>query len=390
MNRPESLYIHIPFCISKCSYCDFFSVTCGKTKVPDEYVQALCKEIIFKLKQFNVHTLKTIYIGGGTPSLLSKNQLNEIVASIKAAAALSDGYEFTIEVNPDDITEELLDDFESIGVTRISCGIQSMNKASLNYVGRRASYEQNINALQLMKNKWKGQLSVDVICGLPEETESSFILGLQKLLEFSPDHISMYSLTVEDETPLGKQVSKGALEIDYDFQDDLWLKGREFLRKNNYSHYEVSNFSKNGMECKHNLAYWKHKSYIGVGSGGCGTVYDDSGCGYRWTNKADINGYINCWKNDNFLNDDFIEAEEIEKDVSLFEFFMMGFRKLSGITDYEYYDVFKEKLPEDKIHIFNKWKKQNLLDITPEGSTIRYKLNDDGILLLNRFLEELL
>ena len=390
MNRPESLYIHIPFCISKCSYCDFFSVTCGKTKVPDEYVQALCKEIIFRLKQYNVHTLKTIYIGGGTPSLLSKTQLNEIVAGIKAAAALSDGYEFTIEANPDDITEELLDDFESIGVTRISCGIQSMNKASLNYVGRRASYEQNINALQLMKNKWKGQLSVDVICGLPEETESSFILGLQKLLEFSPDHISMYSLTVEDETPLGKQVSKGALEIDYDFQDDLWLKGREFLRKNNYSHYEVSNFSKNGMECKHNLAYWKHKSYIGVGSGGCGTVYDDSCCGYRWTNKADINGYINCWKNDNFLNDDFIEAEEIEKDVSLFEFFMMGFRKLSGITDYEYYDVFKEKLPEDKIHIFNKWKKQNLLDITPEGSTIRYKLNDDGILLLNRFLEELL
>ena len=265
-----------------------------------------------------------------------------------------------------------------------------MNKASLNYVGRRASYEQNVNALQLMKNKWKGQLSVDVICGLPEETESSFILGLQKLLEFSPDHISMYSLTVETETPLGKQVSKGALDIDYDFQDDLWLKGREFLRKNNYSHYEVSNFSKNGMECKHNLAYWKHKSYIGVGSGGCGTVYDDSGCGYRWTNKADINGYINCWKNENYLNDDFIEAEEIEKDVSLFEFFMMGFRKLSGITDYEYYDVFKEKLPEDKIHIFNKWKKQNLLDITPEGSTIRYKLNDDGILLLNRFLEELL
>lgn len=358
--------------------------------VPDEYVQALCKEIIFRLKQYNVPTLKTIYIGGGTPSLLSKNQLNEIVTGIKAAAALSEGYEFTIEVNPDDITEELLDDFESIGVTRISCGIQSMNKASLKYVGRRASYEQNVNALQLIKNKWKGQLSVDVICGLPEETESSFILGLQKLLEFSPDHISMYSLTVEAETPLGKQVSKGALDIDYDFQDDLWLKGREFLRKNNYSHYEVSNFSKNGMECKHNLAYWKHKSYIGVGSGGCGTVYDDSGCGYRWTNKADINGYINYWKNDNYLNDDFIEAEEIEKDVSLFEFFMMGFRKLSGITDYEYYDVFKEKLPEDKIHIFNKWKKQNLLDITPEGSTIRYKLNDDGILLLNRFLEELL
>lgn len=390
MNIPESLYIHIPYCISKCSYCDFFSIGCGKKSIPDNYINALCKEIVFRLNFFNVRQLKTIYVGGGTPSLLTAKQLSEITESITSTVSLAEDYEFTIEINPDDVSVELLESFEKNGITRISCGIQSLNEKSLKYSNRRASLEQNIYALELLHEYWKKDLSLDIICGLPEETEASFIDGLNKLIPYSPVHISMYSLTVEPETALGKAVDAGTLDIDYDFQDELWLAGRKFLNENGYNQYEVSNFCRSGAECKHNLSYWNHEGYIGVGSGACGTVYLENGEGVRWTDKTDLKGYIDFWNSAFDENNLFEELEQVELETSEFEFFMMGFRKLSGITDVEYENCFNEKIPLDKIKVFKEWNGKKLMEIIPETNCVRYCLNRNGILLLNPFLQELI
>ncbi len=382
-----SLYIHIPFCISKCSYCDFFSVECSSLKIPDSYIESLCNEILFRQKKFNISFFKTIYIGGGTPSLLSENQLLKLFTFLKENSDLSKCKEITIEVNPDDVNESLLKVFENCKINRISCGIQSLNESSLKFVHRRASLEQNLKAINLLKNKWKDDFSFDLICALPNEDKNSFLDGLSQIVKIKPSHISMYSLTIEGNTELGKKINSKKLNFDLDFQDDLWLAGRDILLQNGYNHYEVSNFCLKNKECLHNLVYWNHKNYLGCGSGACGTVYNEDGSGFRWTNKNNISKYIENWKN---LKDDYEIRENIDLETSKFEFFMMGFRKLSGISDFEYENIFKEKIPASKVKIFEKWNKNKTLDIKSEKKGFRYSLNSLGILYLNAFLEELI
>lgn len=382
-----SLYIHIPFCLSKCSYCDFFSIKYPSSKILDSYIESLCNEILFRQKKFNISFFKTIYMGGGTPSLLSKNQLLKLFTFLKENSDFSKCEEITIEVNPDDVTESLLEIFDFCKINRISCGIQSLNESSLKFVHRRASLEQNLKAINLLKNKWKKDFSFDLICALPNEDEKSFLDGLSQIVKIKPSHISMYSLTIEDNTELGKKINSKEWKFDLDFQDDLWLAGREVLLKNGYHHYEVSNFCLENKECLHNLVYWNHKNYLGCGSGACGTVYNEDGSGFRWTNKNNISKYIENWKN---LKTDYEIRENLDLKTSKFEFFMMGFRKLSGICDFEYENIFREKIPLSKIKIFEKWNKNKMLDIKSEKNGIRYSLNSLGILYLNAFLEELI
>lgn len=311
-----SLYIHIPFCVSKCAYCDFFSKT--DLSSIDLYVDALVNEIKFRFKNF-IPKIKTIYIGGGTPSLLNIQQILKIQNAIESVCNLESDLEFTIEVNPDDIDEDYLDKLKKSKINRISCGIQSMSNKVLEFSNRRSRKQQNLTALSLLQNTWNKNFSIDLICGLPEETEQSFLQGLRKILSFNPNHISMYSLTVEDETPLGNLINKGKIEYDYDFSDALWLKSKEILENAGYFQYEVSNFAKPGFESKHNLTYWNHQTYVGVGSGATGTIYFDGGEGFRYTNTTDIFKYIKFWNNQKtiFNYNDFVL---FDKRNSNFEF----------------------------------------------------------------------
>lgn len=399
MEEVSSLYIHIPFCISKCKYCDFFSIPCGnKNKIiPDSYIQALCNEILFRLKSNNVTALDTIYIGGGTPSLLTKNQLVLIFKTINSIANVSDNNdcEITIEANPDDITEDLIGVWKNIGINRISLGIQSFDDGALSYVSRRASASVNKKALEIIRGQWSGDLSVDLICGLPVQSANSFKKDLDFLLPLKPHHISMYSLTIEDETPLGIEYNKGMLNYDFDFADELWLSSKETLKNNGYEHYEVSNFCLKNHECKHNLKYWNHQGYIGVGSGGAGTVYFSDGSGLRWSNIRNIEKYTNYWldKNNNFdlWNENKIaNIEQISIDVSKFEYFMMGLRKLKGISSAHYKNIFGENIPEKVLNTFYKWEKEGLCQINKTQNNTYFGLGHKGIIYLNKFLEELL
>lgn len=385
----ESLYIHIPFCISKCKYCDFFSEPCNSSQKIDEYIFALSSEIKFRLKQYSVDSIDTIYIGGGTPSLLNKSQLDQIFKTINDSVQIQKNAEITIEVNPDDVTEELINIYKRLGINRISCGIQSLNNESLHFVSRRADVNINRHALELLKTKWDGLLSIDVICGLPKENKLTFLNNLRELLNYYPDHISMYSLTIEEGTPLEQMIESGKIDYDFDEADDMWISGRDFLESKGYKQYEVSNFCKNDKQCKHNLKYWNHQNYIGVGCGGTGTFYSKTGEGVRWTNKTDIGEYIKYWENPDRLNTT-ENIEIVNLTDSKFEFFMMGLRKTSGITDLEYENTFNEKIPGKYIKIFSEWEKNNLCKIEKDKDFTRYTLGKKGIIYLNQFLNSIM
>ena len=367
MNGQTSLYIHIPFCISKCAYCDFFSKAEGRkssatanSPVPASYIAALSNEIAFRLQSNKISELKTVYIGGGTPSLLSGQQFASIFDSIKSNVKIASDAEITVEVNPDDISKVLLDDLWKCGVNRISCGIQSMNDAALKKACRRADSQANKKALSLLHDFWPGLLSLDLISGLPGDDENTLIASLQELLAVNPDHISLYSLTIEEETPFGKELASGRLDYDFDKADKLWLTGRDFLESHGYIWYEVSNFCRPGKECVHNLAYWTHSDYIGCGSGASGSLYSADGCGFRWTNSQNIEKYIDFWGNSGQkeIHVDELKLiqsqEKIDLETSEFEFFMMGLRKLRGFYSSEYQKVFNRALPEKFLHFFSR------------------------------------
>ena len=394
MTEVKSLYIHIPYCISKCKYCDFFSVPCGKKtpQVPEEYMEALSNEIIYRISQFNIKEIETIYIGGGTPSLLSKKQLHKIFSVIKENTLLADNCEITIESNPDDITKELIESWKEESINRISLGIQSFNDNALSYVSRRASSSINKQALALIKEYWKNDLSVDLICGLPKQDSSSFIKDLIYIGKCRPDHISMYSLTIEEETPLGREYYSGHLNYDFDMADELWLLSRKTLEEIGYNHYEVSNFSLPGKECRHNLKYWNHESYVGCGSGGAGTVYNNDGSGSRWTNITDINKYVSFWNNRKPSDLENLPEikESISVETSIFEFFMMGMRKLSGVKESDFERTFNKKIPEKILNSLNNWAEKGLCNITSCENGNIYTLGHKGILYLNLFLEEII
>lgn len=393
-----SLYVHIPFCKRKCDYCDFFSVPCGI--ISDSYISALINEVEYYPSHYKIDNWKTIYIGGGTPSLLAPYQFSNLIAGIRKAAKTSNLKEFTVELNPDDITEELLDTLLENGVDRLSVGIQSLSDDALSSVHRRCSRETTLKALNLIHDKWNKKLSLDVIAGLPSLSLEQFVNGLKEVVSYNPDHISLYSLMLEEETPLYAAVNKGEVSYSEDLSDEQWMKGRELLEKYGYLQYEVSNFSKKGFEGQHNSGYWHLKNYIGCGSGATGTIYASLTSfenGVRWTDSKNINSYIDFWNDKNFINADISslprDVETIDVDIEKEEYCMMGLRLLSGLNNLDYYNRFNEDL-ESRLGVetglFRNWINKGLAKIiTNPDSSKNYALTKEGILFLNSFLEHL-
>lgn len=396
----SSLYIHIPFCISKCAYCDFFSME-NHNDLILPYVDSLCNEIRHKKKLYKITSWKTVYIGGGTPSLLKYFELKKIRDAVFENCLKSKDFEFSIEVNPDDVSEEFLKDLEKIGINRISCGIQSLNDEVLKKCRRRALKKENLQALNLIKKNWKQKKSFDLISALPLETESTFLDGIKTVLEYEPDHVSLYSLTIEDETPFGKDFLLGNLKYDFDNADKMWLSGRDFLEKNGLFQYEISNFSKDKKsQCVHNLVYWSHKSYIGCGAGAASSLYDSDGSCIRLSNVNSIQKYIEFYKNPDFKKNYVEISEKIDVETSVFEYFMMKLRTIYGVSKYEFNEIFNKnsknhdliEFPKKVEKVFYKWSKDfsdsvNIFQ-TEDGDT-HFLLTKKGMLFLNRFLLEL-
>ena len=401
-----SLYIHIPFCKKKCDYCDFFSIgeadRLGKCNdLSDSYVASLVKEAGIYAKFYGISEWSTVYVGGGTPSLLSPTQISFLFTGLKKIAPFEENAEVTFEANPDDVCEKFLSACKSAGVNRLSMGIQALDDKALGGVNRGSSVKVITNALECLKKHWNGRLSVDFIAGLPFHTYASFKNQFEILKKYPKiDHVSLYTLMVEENTPLWKKIEDGKINHSYEKADKMWLMGRNILEKLGFEHYEVSSFARKGFESRHNQAYWTQKSYVGVGAGATGTIYDfENGKALRWTNTLSIPAYTQgiekCLSengNPSFLKRN---VENIEEETLEFEFLMLGFRRRKGVSSSDYEHRFKKSLEkrigaESESGVFSTWKKNRLAKEkkSKEGKT--YSLNRRGILLLNRFLEELL
>lgn len=281
------VYIHIPFCISKCKYCDFVSSS-EINDMTDGYVKALKAEIEMYSDRFLQYEVKTIFIGGGTPSILDLTKLESIVDELYKRFNISKNIEFTIESNPGTLTENKLKKYTDIGINRLSIGLQSFNNDILKTIGRIHSTDDFIKSYSLARNAGFKNINIDLIYSLPGQTIEDWENTLRKVIELKPEHISAYSLKIEEGTPFDKLLAENRLQLPSDDEDrQMYDMAIKLLGKSRIEQYEISNFSKKGYECRHNLVYWNNEEYLGLGVSA--HSYIDSN---RFANTKDVHEYI--------------------------------------------------------------------------------------------------
>ena len=316
------IYVHIPFCISKCKYCDFVSFPCME-KI-DKYFDVLIKEI----KSKNVYGTKevtTIYIGGGTPSVPDSKYIVKIIQTIKEVFKVSKNAEVTIEVNPRTVTKEKLIDYKNSGINRISIGLQSTNNEILKLIGRIHNYEEFLNTYNLAKEVGYNNINVDLMLGIPNQTESDVIDSINKVISLNPKHISIYSLIVEENTEIQRLIDSEILTMpSEDDERNMYWKTKTILEKNGFIQYEISNFAKKGYESKHNLDCWNQEEYIGMGLASH-SYFNRK----RFSNIDKLDKYI---ENENCLEKNIIINEVQEMESQAKEYMLIGLRKISGVS----------------------------------------------------------
>jgi len=318
---PESLYLHIPFCIRKCLYCDFLSVDYSDIPAKN-YIRVLCQEL--SLRKNEARMLKTIYIGGGTPSILPEECFDELFKCLRDHFEISSEAEITVEANPGTVTKQKADKLVSLGVNRLSIGIQSFNDTELKTLGRAHTSEDALKAIEIIKKAGFQNFSIDLMYAIPGQTEDTWLQSLIRAVSISPEHISAYELTPEEKTPLHGLLESGALHMP---EEEIILKmydqAIDYLDFNKYEHYEISNFALHGFKCIHNLNYWNRGEYIGTGAGAHSYINNR-----RSKNIKDIQLYAETLKNSVLPES---ESTVINPEEALREFIFLGLRKTEGI-----------------------------------------------------------
>jgi oxygen-independent coproporphyrinogen-3 oxidase len=324
----DSIYIHIPFCVKKCIYCDFFSVPYDESTAY-AYACALCKELF--LKKHLVGKLKSVYIGGGTPSLLPGECFRQIFSCLKDNYELSPGTEVTVEANPGTLSESKIYLLLCLGVNRLSIGVQSFNNGELKVLGRIHTSEEALQSIELIVKAGLRNFSIDLIYGIPAQSFNSLCESLSKAAECSPAHISTYELTPEKGTVLFDLINNPPLHpvsnLKMPPEDsilDMYNYTIDSMANNGYEHYEISNFAKPGFQCIHNLNYWNRGEYIGAGAGAHSFIN-----GLRSRNVEDIHTYINQLSRGVIPEEDKIY---LTLQDSLREWIFLGLRKTQGIS----------------------------------------------------------
>ena len=282
------IYIHIPFCARKCFYCDFVSYANKEEKISD-YINAITYEIESFAKEFsNDYIVTTIYIGGGTPSYIESTYIVSIIKELNKNYNIQSNAEITIEVNPGTVTRKKLQDYKKAGINRLSIGLQSTNDYLLKEIGRIHTYEQFLDVYFLAREVGFSNINVDLMIALPNQTMEILEDSLNKVVLLNPEHISVYSLILEEGTKLDELISKGKLElVDEELERKMYWKVKNMLQENGYKHYEISNFAKKGYESKHNLNCWEQKEYVGFGVS-AHSYYNKT----RYSNTESIDQYI--------------------------------------------------------------------------------------------------
>lgn len=377
MNKYISLYVHIPFCVRKCNYCDFLSFP---TLLENQklYIMALKKEIISYKDKLKDYEISTIFIGGGTPSILDEFLISDLFNTIKNSFNISKNAEITIECNPKTITKEKLLVYKTLGINRLSIGLQSTNDKELKLLGRIYKYSDFLENFQMIREIGFSNINIDLMSALPTQTLKSYEDTLLKVVKLNPEHISAYSLIIEENTPFfdDEYILKSLPSEKMDRQ--MYSLTKDILRDYGYLRYEISNYSKKGFECKHNIVYWKAKEYIGVGLGASSYFKNK-----RFNNISNMNEYLKL----NISNINIIEnIEEIDEEAQIEEFMFLGLRMIEGISIQEFYQKFHKSIFEVYGDILEKFKSKNLIIQNQD----RIYLSDNGIDISNSIFCEFL
>ena len=356
-SKIPGLYIHIPFCLSKCPYCDFYSMT-SVSAIPD-FLDGLFKEMKMYSDRFS--TFDTVYFGGGTPSLLSRQQLEGIMERIRDTFDLAGNPEISIESNPADLNPRFLESLYQIGFNRINIGVQSLDDRILRFLGRRHSVKQAISAIEASRKAGFRNLGLDLIYGVPGQEIASWLDTLQQAVAFSPEHISCYQLTLEERTPLGTRQRTGEFTIPgEELQYEFFMKTSESLEVAGYAHYEVSNFAR-GWEVtsRHNQKYWDHSPFLGLGPSA--HSFQDN---QRWWNHRPLDQYLSSIHAGNLPVE---ETEILTMEELRLEALYLGLRTKKGISLSDYKNRYHYDLFARKKNVLIKLENEGLISISEDN-----------------------
>lgn len=375
--RELELYIHIPFCVKKCAYCDFLSgPSDGQTK--RKYADALIREIETSKNIYSGYCVKTVFVGGGTPSVLERDETARIFHAVYNNFNISDGAEITMEVNPGTVTEEKAECWKTCGINRLSIGLQSSDNDELRILGRMHTFEDFLRTWSIVRKCGFDNVNIDLISAVPGQSTESWASTLRTVAELGPEHISAYSLIIEEGTPFyelyGQNRNPEYPELpDEDTEREMYRSTQRILSEYDYFRYEISNYSRKGYECRHNLGYWERKEYLGLGLGAASLINE-----YRFHNTGNMKKYLDIFTGSKKERTETAagmpgQAAENYESLGLCdrmeEFMFLGLRKTDGITDSDFLKAFGRELTEIYGPQLNKLMEQGLIE--RKGERIR-------------------
>lgn len=366
------LYIHIPFCVRKCAYCDFLSAP-GSEEAKASYTEALLREI--EAVKTEKREVSSIFVGGGTPSALSPSLMGDIFEKIHKSFSVAPDAEITIEANPGTLSKEKLFLYRNVGINRLSLGLQSPEAAELKSLGRIHTYEEFVESFSLAREAGFQNINVDLMCALPDQTYEGWVRNLRKVAALHPEHISAYSLIIEEGTPFAKR----KLNLpDEDTEYRMYEDTAGILAEYGYEQYEISNYAKKDLACQHNVGYWTRKEYLGLGLGAA-SLWGNQ----RFSNTSDFSLYLN---NSGFPEKIRGDRETLSLEAEMSEFMFLGLRMTKGVSKAEFLECFGVPIESVYGNVLDKYKSVGLLE-EKEG---RIFLTRAGIHVSNGVMAEFL
>ena len=366
------LYIHIPFCVRKCAYCDFLSAP-GSEEAKASYTEALLREI--EAVKIEKREVSSIFVGGGTPSALSPSLMGDIFEKIHKSFSVAPDAEITIEANPGTLSKEKLFLYRNVGINRLSLGLQSPEAAELKSLGRIHTYEEFLESFSLAREAGFQNINVDLMCALPDQTYEGWVRNLRKVAALHPEHISAYSLIIEEGTPFAKR----KLNLpDEDTEYRMYEDTAGILAEYGYEQYEISNYAKKDLACQHNVGYWTRKEYLGLGLGAA-SLWGNQ----RFSNTSDFSLYLN---NSGFPEKIRGDRDALSLEAEMSEFMFLGLRMTKGVSKAEFLEGFGVSIESVYGKVLDKYKSVGLLEET-DG---RIFLTRAGIHVSNGVMAEFL
>ncbi len=372
-NSPMEIYIHIPFCIRKCDYCDFLSGPSGPEEQAD-YVQALLREIQ-AVEEGEGRSVSSIFIGGGTPSVLDERLLGDILREIRNRFKMEEDAEITIEVNPGTANIGKLQAYREMGINRLSIGLQSPEDRELKILGRIHNYGQFLETYQEARTVGFDNINIDLMSAIPDQTYEGWVKNLRTVAELEPEHISAYSLIVEEGTPFAAR----KLNLpDEDTEYNMYEATAQILKEYGFEQYEISNYARKGRECRHNVGYWTRQDYLGFGLG-ASSLYGKE----RFANTADMKKYLESSKNPEKIRE---KEPSLTREDEMAEFMFLGLRMTKGISKADFQRCFGCTIESVYGEVLEKYESMELL-LEKDG---RIFLSREGIHVSNSIMAEFL